>query len=359
MARGGFNQRDLDKWAKGLVKGMNKSLERAARQNPSRVPVTFEGSTAASAVSGSEAIESSAYLARLLLWLGAHTQQRPGATADVTRFVEEFQLEDEDPKVLALQLEQYGLVNISRSLAGTPDVYLTDEGRIVVRRLKNLQKDRAARLRHTIDAFLRWLYDTAGDQTPVAPALFLATPGSYFAGAEISGTELRQALAHLAENNLIEHIDTDPATVAITPQGVSCALAGGSVQDHTNQQRPGDNITFHIGENTGNIAANSRDFTMNATTNKDGIDPAAVVMLARALRQAAPVLELPEDEALEFTQLATRLETEAASGSPDPGRLQRWGNSVIGILNSPVVSGALGSVLAAYTGTVLPGLPSA
>ncbi|MFJ9250858.1 hypothetical protein [Streptomyces sp. NPDC101776] len=98
---------------------------------------------------------------------------------------------------------------------------------------------------------------------------------------------------------------------------------------------------------------------MNATTNKDGIDPAAVVMLARALRQAAPILQLPEDDVIEFTQLATRIEAEAASGSPDPGRLQRWGSSIMGILNSPVVSGALGSVLAAYTGIVLPGLPPA
>ncbi|WP_409467271.1 hypothetical protein [Streptomyces sp. HC307] len=67
-------------------------------------------------------------------------------------------------------------------------------------------------------------------------------------------------------------------------------------------------------------------------------------MLARALRQAALVLELPEDDAIEFTELATRLETGAANGSPDPGRLQRWGASIIGILNSPVVSGALRSV---------------
>ncbi|WP_327595256.1 hypothetical protein [Streptomyces chartreusis] len=359
MARNGISQRDLDKWAQGLVKGMNKSLQGAARQNPSRVPVQFEASTASGSTLPGEGIESSAYLAQLLMWLDAHAQQRPAEYVDVTRFVEEFRLEDEDPTVLALQLEQRGLVDIARNLAGTPDVHVTDEGVVAVRHLKNLQRDRAARLRHTMDAFLRWLYDTASDQTPINPALFLATPGSYFAGAEISGTELHQALSYLAEHNLIEAIDTDPATVAITPQGVSCALAGGSVQDHINQQSPGDNITFHIGENTGNIAANSRDFTMNATTNKDGIDPAAVVMLARALRQAAPVLDLPEDDAIEFTQLATRIETEAANGSPDPGRLQRWGASVIGILNSPVVSGALGSVLAAYTGTVLPGLPPA
>ncbi|MFF4935095.1 hypothetical protein ACFY2H_40570 [Streptomyces griseofuscus] len=244
-------------------------------------------------------------------------------------------------------------------MAGATDVHLTDEGVVAVQQLKNLQKDRAARLRHTMDAFLRRLYDTAGDQAPIDPVLFLATPASYFAGVEVSGAELHQALAYLAEHALIHHIDTEPVTVAITPQGVSCALAGGSVQDHINQPSPGDNITFHIGENTGNIAANSRDFTMNATTNTSGVDPAAVVMLARALRHAAPILDLPQDDVTEFTQLATRLETEAATGSPDPGRLQRWGTSIIGILNSPLVSGALGSVLAAYAGTVLPGLPPA
>jgi hypothetical protein len=64
------------------------------------------------------------------------------------------------------------------------------------------------------------------------------------------------------------------------------------------------------------------------------------------------------EDTAEITDLATRLEAEAATDSPDPSKLQRWGNSISSILDSPVVSGALGSVLAAYTGTVLPGLPS-
>ncbi|MER5477543.1 hypothetical protein ABT026_11290 [Streptomyces sp. NPDC002734] len=358
MARG-INSRDFDKFAKAYVAGLKKSLEQAARRNPPRVQVQAESSISGGALGHSGAIESSAYLAQLLIWLDANHQQRPALYVDVTRFVEEQQLEDADPTILALQLEQHGLVNIARDMAGATDVHLTDEGAVAVQRLKNLQRDRAARLRHTMDTFLRWLYDTAGDQTPIDPAPFLATPGSYFAGVETTGAELHQALAYLAEHDLIHRNDTEPVTVAITPQGVSCALAGGSVQDHINQPTPGDSVTIHVAENTGNIAANSRDFTMNATTNKDGIDAAAVVMLARALRQAAPILDLPEDDATEFTELATRLETEAATGSPDPGRLQRWGSSIVGILNSPVVSGALGSVLAAYTGTVLPGLPPA
>ncbi|MBT3155624.1 hypothetical protein HTV45_33135 [Streptomyces sp. CHD11] len=123
------------------------------------------------------------------------------------------------------------------------------------------------------------------------------------------------------------------------------------------RRNTGGNTTFHIGQNTGNIAANSRDFTLNATTHS-GVDLAQVVMAARALRQAVPILGLPEDDAAEVTQLATRIEEEATSTNPDPSRLQRWRTQAVAILASPVVSGALSSVLATYLGVVLPELPA-
>ncbi|MFI6014122.1 hypothetical protein ACIBAG_35890 [Streptomyces sp. NPDC051243] len=56
-------------------------------------------------------------------------------------------------------------------------MHLTDAGRVAVRDLKNLQKNRAARLRHRMDAFQPWLFATAGDQAPANLAFFLATPG--------------------------------------------------------------------------------------------------------------------------------------------------------------------------------------
>ncbi|MEU1050651.1 hypothetical protein ABZ400_36730 [Streptomyces sp. NPDC005897] len=156
--------------------------------------------------------QGSGYLARLLLWLDGSAKQTPSAYIDVAPFVEQLQLGEEDPAILALQLEQHGLVEILRAMGGNKThVHLTDPGRVAVRQLKDLQKDRAARIQHTMDALLRWLFDTASDQTP-DPALFLATPCWYFAGTEISGTELHQALAYLAEHGLIHHIDIDPAS---------------------------------------------------------------------------------------------------------------------------------------------------
>ncbi|MFE3143366.1 hypothetical protein [Streptomyces scopuliridis] len=356
MARN--NKRALDKWAKGLVSDANKSLERAARRNPAR-PVQFSASLAqGGTLNGDEAIENNPKLAQLLMWLDAYAQQHPSHYVNVTGFVDEHDL-TVDASVLAFQLEQRGLVDLLRSYGDSPPhAHLTDEGHVAVHRLKKLQTNRAARLRYTLDAFLNWMFTTGQEQDPLDLADFLDAPTAYFAGDALTRVEAEYALSQLLQHQLLECPEAAPETIALTTEGTNCVLSGASVSDHVNRPTPGGSVTFNINENTGNIAANSRDFTMNAATTKDGIDPTAVVMLARALRQAAPILDLPEDEATEFAELATRIEQEAAGGSPDPGRLQRWGTSVTGILNSPVVSGALGSVLAAYTGTVLPGLPS-
>ncbi|WP_148663787.1 hypothetical protein [Streptomyces ambofaciens] len=326
MARNGINRRELDKWAKGLVKEANKSLERAARRNPSRVPVQFATTTTGGgALNGGGGIESSAHLAQLLLWLDAHAQQQPGHYVDVTRFVEEHEL-TEDASVLALQLEQRGLADLERTFgSGAPHVHLTDEGRVAVHTLKNLQKDRAARLRHTMDAFLRWLYDAAGDQSPTDPGLFLATPGALFAGTEIPQTDLQQALVHLAENDLIEPIGADPVTVAITTQGVSCALSGGSVQDHTNQQGPGTTYNNFLPNAQGVIIGEQQNVTQNNTA---GIDPSAFVQLAGYVGQISNTLGMPETDRVELERVAQELHDEATSPSPEPGRMRQFATQV-------------------------------
>ncbi|MEU1436398.1 hypothetical protein ABZ438_20255 [Streptomyces sp. NPDC005786] len=167
MARSGINRRELDKWANNVAKETKKSLERARRRNPSRVSAQLDATV--SAVSGGEATESSGYLARLLLVLDTRT----GGGASMKQLEQEFQ---ENLAPLALQLEQRGMVRALRAGSGLYAIHLSDEGLVEVQRLKELQKNRAARLRHSMDTFLRWLFDTAGDHPPVNPELFLATP---------------------------------------------------------------------------------------------------------------------------------------------------------------------------------------
>lgn len=321
MARNRISSRDFDKFTKAYVGGLKKSLEQAARRNPPRVQIQAEGITPGGALSSSEAIENSAYLAQLLLWIDAHHQQRPAEYVDVTRFVEEQRLQGEDASVLAFELEQRDLVTIARTMGGTPDVHLSDTGRVAVHRLKKLQKDRAARLRYTMDAFLRWLFDTADDRTPVDPTLFLTTPGSSFAGAGIPGTDVHQVLAYLAEHKLIEYFGTDPTTVAITPQGVSCALSGGSVQDHTNPARTGTTYNNFLPNAQGVIIGDQQNVTQNNTA---GIDPTAFVQLAGYVGQISPTLGMSEPDRVDLERVAQELHAEATSPNPEPGRMRQF-----------------------------------
>ncbi|MFI1972610.1 hypothetical protein BLA24_07870 [Streptomyces cinnamoneus] len=319
MARDGINKRELNKWARNLVKETNKSVERAQRRNP--LCVSAQLNSTASVIPAGEVTESSGNQARLLLWLDEQARQNPSRYIDVTRFVEEQQLHDEDTSVLAFELEQRDLVTIARTFGGTPEVHLTDAGRAAIHRLKKLRLDRAARLRYTMDAFHQWLFATAGDQKPINPALFLDTPAAYFAGSEITGTELHEALAHLSQHKLIEHIDTEPATVAITPQGVSCAPAGGSVQDHVNQPRPGTTYNNYMPNAKGVIIGEQQHLTQN---NTDGVDPTLFAQLTGYIGQVSTTLGMSETDRVELERVAQDLHAEAASGNPEPGRLRQF-----------------------------------
>ncbi|MFF5728237.1 hypothetical protein [[Kitasatospora] papulosa] len=298
----------------------------------------------------------------LVEWVHEQTTADSTEYVTITAFGALHGLDEQQSHRLLLTCKDWGLLSDRFAGMGDPAANLTPRGLQWVQERQRRRADPRARSAAARAGLLTWLWTRKeeGVGYPYVDGI-LQSPLSLFEGERLPPGEVDRAAAYLLSKELITGNKSGqlegPARAEITTKGQDCVEHfEGDVSAYERRNNSG-NTTFNIGENTGNIAANSRDFTMNATTNKDGIDPAKVVMLARALRQAAPSLELPEDDVLEFTQLATRLETEAASGSPDPGRLQRWGGSIVGILNSPVVSGALGSVLAAYTGTVLPGLP--
>ncbi|MER7050045.1 protease-associated domain-containing protein [Streptomyces jumonjinensis] len=300
----------------------------------------------------------------LVEWVHEQTAADSTEYVTITAFGELHGLDEQQSFRLLLTCKAWGLLSDRWATTDDPAANLTPQGLQWVQERQRLRADPRARSAAARKGLLTWLW-TQKEEGMGSPNVngVLQSPLSLFEGERLTPGEIDRAAAYLLAKKLITGNKSGqldgPARAEITTEGQDCVEHFDGDASAYERRNSSGNTTFNIAENTGNIAANSRDFTMNATTNKDGIDPAKVVMLARALRQAAPALELPEEDALEFTQLATRLETEAANGSPDPGRLQRWGGSIVGILNSPVVSGALGSVLAAYTGTVLPGLPPA
>ncbi|WP_338930393.1 hypothetical protein WEB32_00225 [Streptomyces netropsis] len=320
MARNSTNQRELDKWAKNLVKDMNKSLGRAARQNPSRVPVQFGATTDGGVVAGGEAVESNAYLARLLLWLDEQTALQPGRFINAGDFAEQVDVTGEEARVLSHQLSQRGLVKALRTFGDEKIVMVTDDGRVEVRRLRTLQNDHLARLRYTVNALLPWVFTATQGQSPVIPADFLSTPDAAFAGAPLSSDDLDQALAQLARQQLIEFAGTHPETITITTAGIDRALSGAPVTAYPDQPRTGTTYNNFLPNAQGVIIGDQQHVTQN---NTSGIDPSAFVQLAGYVGQISSTLGMSEPDRVELERVAQELHAEASSTAPEPGRMRQ------------------------------------
>ncbi|MFJ2632171.1 hypothetical protein ACIO6U_09470 [Streptomyces sp. NPDC087422] len=309
----GIDRRAIDKFVKDIA----KEFERASRKHPIRMPVGAEASVHGGGWDSGTAIGNSPYVALLLMWLDTYAQQYPAQFVDVTQFVEEQGLPAQDAAVLAFQLEQRGLVTIARNLAGTPDVHLTDDGRVAVHHLKELQQDHAARHRYAAEAFLRWLYTAAHDQKPVDPVGFFAVPAAYYAGDGITGDELHQAVARLNHAGFVAGINTDPPTVAITPDGIECVLSGGTVSDYLNRPRAGDSYT--INNSQGFVAGRENRVVQS---NTFGLDPTALRDFAAVVQQFAPTFGMEPAQQAELIHDAEVLGEETAAQNPEPSRVR-------------------------------------
>ncbi|MEU3495417.1 hypothetical protein ABZ747_18250 [Kitasatospora cineracea] len=246
------------------------------------------------------------------------------------------------------------------STMGQATANLTPIGTGWVEERRRRRDNPAARVAAARSGILTWLWHRKHDgiHMPVV-ADVLDTPYSLFEGSRLTDGEIDRAAAYLQAKELIKGVNiaqTDgPVRAEITAEGENCVENyDADLAAYERRNHGGATTNFHIGTNTGNIAANSREVTQTATTNQ-GIDPSELVLIARSLRQAAPVLGLPESDAEEFAEIATRIENEASAGNPDPGRIRRWGNTILDFLNSPAVSGALAQTLSTAVQAALPG----
>ncbi|WP_371781777.1 helix-turn-helix domain-containing protein [Streptosporangium subroseum] len=257
--------------------------------------------------------------------------------------------------------KERGLLDDKYSTLGGPSANMTGFGRQWVEERRQRRADPVQRTMAVRQALLIWLWKAKqqGVHLPIVDK-FIESDDALFEGAGFELGEVDRAAEHLEKKGLIKGINvaerSGPVRAETTETGDDCVEQhGGNVAEYDNR-RSGE-TTIHIhGDNTGNVAANSRDVTMNARTVK-GIEMGDVITLARALRQAAPMLGLPDRDAEELVETADRIENEAASEDPDLSRIRRWSASALALVNSPVVSGALGGVLSAYGAGVLPGLP--
>jgi transcriptional regulator with XRE-family HTH domain len=296
-------------------------------------------------------------------WVYDHSDSRLG-DVEFREFSEAYKLDGDNSFALLRYCKERGLLDDKFSTLGGPAANMTPAGIQWVEERKRRRADPALRIAAARKGLLIWLWKQkqTGAHFPITEK-FLDFDDSVFEGDRLQADEVDRASAYLAEKGLISGVTVDerrgPVRAETTSAGDDCVERyGGDVAEYERRDVQASGPVFHIhGDNTGNIAANSRDVTMNAQTVK-GVNMSHLVIFARALRQATPMLGLPDEETSELVELANRIEQEASGEAPDLNRLQRWGANVLGLLNSPVVSGALGGLLAAYGGTVLPGLQS-
>lgn len=247
---------------------------------------------------------------------------------------------------------------VDRSNFGGAAASLSPYGIQVVEESRRLASDPVVRARSARQQLLLWIWRCrhSGVEDAVLSSFEAAPSADPSVIRDLTEHELDRAAQHLHGKQLIQRQERLGGEVhmSITSEGEDCVenFSG----DPVAYERRSAGTVINIGNNSGNVAANSRDVTMTVTSTIGDIELAKVVLWARSLRQAAPELGFATGDLEEFTQLADRLEQEASGETPDPNRLQRWGRSVLELLNSPVVSGALGGVLSAYGGVALPGL---
>ncbi|MFB7619868.1 hypothetical protein [Kitasatospora sp. NPDC056181] len=284
-------------------------------------------------------------------WVYDQNGNTPLGDVSLTPFADDHGLASDQAFQILRHCKQAGLLNDRFCSLGEAVADITPAGIAWVEARRRRQEDPAGRAAAARSGLLTWLWRRKHDGTRM-PTLagILEAPQSLFEGIRLTGTEIDRAAGYLTAKGLIKGTAraigmAGPLRAEITAEGEDCVENyDADLAAYERRNNGGATTNFHIGTNTGNIAANSREVTQTATTNQ-GINPSELVLLARSLRQAAPVLGLPESDVEEFADIATRIENEASTDTPDPGRLRRWGNAILDILNSPAVSGALAQTL--------------
>jgi hypothetical protein len=284
-------------------------------------------------------------------WIYDHSDQTPLGDVDFQDFSDEHGLDLEASFALLRQCKERGFLDDRHSTMGTPIANLTGYGREWMKQRKERRSDRVLRIAAARNGLLRWLWERKQDgaHMPIIDDV-LKSPESIFEGERLTLPEIDRAAASLRAKGLISGVMVDqrlgPVRAETTDSGDRCVEQHeGNVSEYEQRQLP-SHTTYNIGgDNKGIIAPHGQNIRMHATF-VEADKAAQIVKYVEQYRQAAPVLNLSPEVSAELAQLTDELEREASGPVPDArrlrGRLQRVGD----ILNSQVVGGALGNMLA-------------
>ncbi|MEU4117748.1 hypothetical protein AB0F71_25035 [Kitasatospora sp. NPDC028055] len=304
MAGFEINHRAIDE----MVCEIKKSFEQASQRHQIRVPIGTD-------LPGGSGVEDDPFLSKALLWLDERAAEQRGYFQDMKEFTDREQLPQEEAAGLALQLEQHGFVRISRSFGGDDTaVFLADEGRLEVRRLKKLAGDRVLRANYVGNALLRWLHDQGA---PVGPGTFTHAPTAFFAGTAFTCEEVLGAVTELVSAGLAQreagHDGNAPHLLRITEGGNACIRGGHTVRSYMDSQNTARTTTNNYhgtvvnGGMSGGVASTGDHNTINSGNS---IDAQALADLVQGLRTVAPQLGLDAVDAEDYAADVEALERD-------------------------------------------------
>ncbi|WP_328687868.1 hypothetical protein OHA74_54335 [Streptomyces phaeochromogenes] len=174
-----------------------------------------------------------------------------------------------------------------------PEANLTPRGLEWMEERRRRRADPAARAAAARTGLLVWLWHRKHDGILLpAVADVLNDPLSLFEGERLTTRDIDRASAYLSAKGLIKGdrngSSDGPVHAEITAEGEDCVdNYQGDIGAYERRNTSG-NTTIHIGQNTGNIAANSRDFTLNATRTAASTSPRSSWPPAHSARPCPP-----------------------------------------------------------------------
>jgi hypothetical protein len=247
---------------------------------------------------------------------------------------------EEKVRTSAVALKHRALIDDDQSLGG--GYHVTPAGRVVVETMRSNRADRGLRRQECRKALLKWLDDEGAHD-----------PGSrlgrdhFDASLDLlpfSESESDAAAEYLSKHGLVRSISAAQARHILlwtTEKGRECLDSGLSVEAYAAQRNPlpPSQVIQVTGSHNVIAGAVGAGATASATVTK--LDVAAVLLLARAVREIAHVLDLPDD----LDTVLGEIEQE------DDPSLMRRGLERLYLMLSEAGSGAVGGVLAAYMAT--------
>ncbi|MFD6822776.1 hypothetical protein ACFWC5_20735 [Streptomyces sp. NPDC060085] len=231
----------------------------------------------------------------------------------------------------------------------------TDEGWRNAVEMVNKSRQPSLRYRHLYNTLAHWAYENSPPGLPAELPDFFETDGWWFLGAPMTWAEIFEAVLFLEREGFLRAVGvlSSRGRLWLTDLGIIFVQSEKDLRTFMADRTPQGN-SFNTTHNTVNIHGNTNNSNIasgshNSQAITHGVDAHSLAQLVSQLRQIAPSLDLPVDDAQDLAQEINALEREGV----EPGRGRRIWRRIARIvtpaLTSAVAAGSEQAVQTAIT----------